>query len=74
MKPTVVSLEVLLICRKQREEAQKAYCEVNNFPLFVPMGGSCYNCHRNVYDWWGVETCGRMHITGCPVCNTSFCE
>lgn len=47
---------------------QKAYCEVNKFPMFVSSDGKCWNCKKQIAD---TDT---HLITGCPYCNRTFCD
>lgn len=52
--------------QKKQEEA----CKRDNVPNFVPSGGICYSCHRQVYESDKLS----FPITGCPYCRTSFCD
>lgn len=61
-------------------QAQVAYCEERQFPVFAPEDGFCWNCHRNIYrkgelgQGHSVFSAGRGLITSCPYCRRSFCE
>ena len=72
---------------RRAEEAQKRLCEERGVPFFVPPGGVCPRCGRNVYTRECV--CSRIGarnlsvnlevvdaelITGCPFCHVSFVE
>lgn len=65
-------------------EAQKAYCEKNEYPQFAPANGICWYCNRNIYIPTNgsagavlgitVESAGNFLITGCPHCHHSYCD
>ena len=57
-------------------QAQAEYCRKNQTPLFVPPGGRCFRCGRNIFGVDGIrpETAGSRLITGCPFCRVSFCD
>jgi hypothetical protein len=47
---------------------QKEYCEINNLPFFAPDNGICWHCKYKIPDT------NKKLITGCPNCNTTFCD
>lgn len=55
-----------------KREAQEAYCREHNLPYFVL--SPCPMCKAHVFDHVSEELAGTQLITGCPVCNFSFCE
>lgn len=61
----------------QREfiKNQICLCEDQHVPLFMPLSGICYRCHRNITEILirRGET-GMKIITGCPLCFISYCE
>ncbi|WP_042370331.1 hypothetical protein [Bacteroides neonati] len=63
--------------------AQTEYCERTKAPFFAPRSGRCWKCGNNIYipiEKHGrttgvtVEKAGKELITGCPHCNTTFCD
>ena len=57
--------------------AQMKYCEENKLPHFSPFDGICYKCHQQIFGVEGgitVEQASTTLITGCPLCNFSYCE
>lgn len=69
---------------KRAEEAQEAYCDEHECPMFAPRGGLCPRCGRDIYlptngprgmvFGYSVEYAENHLITGCPHCNHSFVE
>lgn len=57
-------------------DAQKEYCEKNNYPHFAPSNGICWCCGKNIYsvDGISVERAANNLITGCPFCHRSYCD
>ena len=65
-------------------QAQEAYCNQREVPMFAPRNGLCYRCGYNIFlpingshgSVLGVtvEDAGKKLITGCPFCNCSFVE
>lgn len=64
-------------------KAQSEYCKQINAPYFAPESGRCWKCGKNIYDphenhgyiqGITVERAGSELITGCPHCNTTFCD
>lgn len=56
----------------RRAARHELACELAELPCFVPAGGECHACGRNVY-----ELCdGAVPVAGCPHpgCGRSFCE
>ena len=47
---------------------QSKYCEKKQIPMFAPLDGVCWNCHKSLID------SDKEHITGCSHCHISFCE
>lgn len=44
---------------------------------FAPTGGICYHCRQDItkgVNGITVESLGDYIITGCPHCNTSYCD
>ena len=47
---------------------QEEYCKEHNLPFFAPSNGVCWSCNRIVPDT------KDEHITGCPHCNSTYCD
>lgn len=58
---------------EEKEKAQNEYCREHSLPRFVPLGGDCFWCGKNVYRYYSLEYCANNQIVGCPYCNTTFC-
>ena len=67
--------------RKLADAAQKEYCEKHDKPYVVPINGTCYHCHKNVYDEYGrkgdetgftVEKAKKYYLHICPHCGEYF--
>lgn len=52
------------------QEKQVEACKNDNVPNFVPSGGICPSCHRQVYEADNLS----YPITGCPWCHRSFVD
>jgi hypothetical protein len=57
-------------------KAQQEYCHKNGLPCFAPSDGYCPRCRRVIYGGRGysLERASTRMITGCPYCNTSYCD
>ena len=69
-------------------KAQKEYCEEKKYPHFAPHDGRCYRCRENIYKLIEhtntngtkyktgipVEKASSELITGCPHCNSTYCD
>lgn len=66
-------------------EAQAKYCRDKGLPHFAPKNGICHRCGKQIYlpalvrlgygqRGYTTETAGRIHVTGCPHCNKSYCD
>ena len=55
---------------------QSHYCEERDLPEFAPKDGVCPWCCRTIYsgDGYDYAYAATTHITGCPICNHSFCD
>jgi hypothetical protein len=70
--------------REAAKIAQEEYCEENDVPMFAPYNGICPWCYKDIYKKCSQEDetikgytarqAGRIHITSCPHCNTSFID
>jgi predicted kinase len=57
------------------EHEQMNLCKTLRVPCFVPRGGLCIRCKKNVYAHETVKAnYSKEHITGCPHCGHSFVE
>ena len=57
-------------------EGQKKFCEDKGLPYFAPDDGVCYSCKAHIYEGPNGITLSRAlreHVTGCPICKTSYC-
>lgn len=52
----------------KRMKLQKEYCKKNKLPFFAPPDGICWVCHGILTDT------DKKHITGCELCNKSYCD
>jgi hypothetical protein len=59
---------------KSKSQLQQEYCELKKLPMFAPDDGICFSCDKNIYDKLTEEQVSTELITGCPFCNTSYCE
>jgi predicted SprT family Zn-dependent metalloprotease len=53
---------------------QVDYCELHNFPNFLPENGYCYRCACALEPLISRFVASTTHITRCPRCNRSWCE
>ncbi len=60
--------------QNEKAKAQRKYCKDTKQPLFAPRWGTCWRCHKNIYDRISMEKASSEMITGCPHCHYSFCE
>jgi hypothetical protein len=58
----------------EKAKAQQKYAKDNDLPLFAPEYGTCWRCHKNIYEKISLEKASTTHITGCPHCHYSFCS
>lgn len=60
-----------------KKQAQKEYCS-NGTPNFAEFGtdgeGNCLFCKKNIWEHISLEKASNDLITGCPVCNRSYCD
>jgi len=59
---------------KEKIKLQKEYTLKNKLPLFTPSDGICWCCHRQIYDRLTKEYVSNNLITGCPLCNITYCD
>jgi hypothetical protein len=52
---------------------QVKFCEDTKQPLFAPED-TCFSCGSMIWDKISEEKASEDLITGCPVCNTSYCD
>ena len=45
---------------------QKKYCEEKGYPMFAPLDGICWHCHKQF------EDTDKWVITGCSHCHRSY--
>jgi len=54
---------------------QREACKANGWPFFMPYDGLCRSCGRDIIKALiekGHD--GTALVTGCPLCNQSYCE
>ena len=54
---------------------QEKYCDEVKVPLFMPQNGICWSCKRDIIPRLiekGED--GTSLVTGCPICNRSYCD
>ena len=60
-----------------KRKAQREYCS-DNTPNFAEFGtdskGNCLDCHKNIWEHITWEKASNELITGCPICNRSYCD
>lgn len=57
-------------------KAQETYCRKSKLPLFAPLSGICYECGGDIYgtNGYSLKYASENLITGCPLCNKSYCD
>ena len=69
MSSTNSSINLISLAKLQIQ-----YCIDKGYPLFAPEDGICFSCNQDIYSKLSEEEASTKHITGCPFCNTSYCE
>jgi len=70
---TPIIVEQMSNKSKEKYEAQKKYCLLNNSPFFTELG-KCYYCNKLIFgENISLEACKTKLITRCK-CGHSFCE
>ena len=53
--------------------AQRYYCREKKAPFFAPTT-VCFSCQQDIWEKITLERAATSLITGCPVCNRSYCD
>lgn len=59
---------------EKKIQAQKDLCEKEHLPHFAPSNGVCWSCHNQIYTEISLEKASTELITGCPICNRTYCD
>ena len=62
---------------EMKRKAQKEYCaeKLPNFAEFGTDGkGNCLRCGKNIWEHISLEKTSNELITGCPICNRTYCD
>ena len=64
-----------MITREQFIENQEKHCKKNVAPFFMPRNGICFRCKRDIIPKLIEQgQTGEVLVTGCPLCNYSYCD
>ena len=69
-----MTVEELSSAEKVNNQLQM--CKEKGYPDFIPKGGICWKCHKQVYDHekYKGKTGAEELVTGCPFCFRSYCD
>ena len=59
--------------REKKIALQKKYCEDHKVPLFCDLE-RCPSCNQEFMLYIKEREAENKHITGCPLCDCSFCD
>ena len=59
--------------REKKLDAQRKYCEENNYPHFMPRNGFCWDCKGDLTEGKEVWYFQSL-VTGCHLCCRSYCD